>query len=69
MERYAPTIKDLAPRDLVSRAMYLEVREGRGCGPKKDHVLLDLTHLPPRSLRRSSRTSPSSAASTWGWTP
>jgi succinate dehydrogenase / fumarate reductase, flavoprotein subunit len=52
MERYAPTIKDLAPRDMVSRAMYLEVREGRGCGPKKDHVLLDLTHLPPEVIER-----------------
>ena len=52
MERYAPTIKDLAPRDLVSRAMYLEVREGRGCGPKKDHVLLDLTHLPPEIIEK-----------------
>jgi len=52
MERYAPTIKDLAPRDLVSRAMYLEVREGRGVGPKKDHVLLDLTHLPPEVIEK-----------------
>ncbi len=52
MERYAPTIKDLAPRDLVSRAMYLEVREGRGAGPKKDHVLLDLTHLPPEVIEK-----------------
>jgi succinate dehydrogenase / fumarate reductase flavoprotein subunit len=52
MERYAPTIKDLAPRDVVSRAMYLEVREGRGCGPKKDHVLLDLTHLPPEVIEK-----------------
>ena len=45
MERYAPTIKDLAPRDMVSRAMANEMREGRGCGPDKDHLLLDLTHL------------------------
>jgi len=45
MERYAPTIKDLAPRDMVSRAMYLEVREGRGVGPEKDYILLDLTHI------------------------
>lgn len=45
MERYAPTIKDLAPRDMVSRAMYLEIREGRGCGPNKDYVHLDLTHI------------------------
>ena len=45
MERYAPTIKDLAPRDMVSRAMYLEVREGRGVGPDRDYILLDLTHI------------------------
>jgi succinate dehydrogenase / fumarate reductase flavoprotein subunit len=45
MERYAPTIKDLAPRDMVSRAMYLEIREGRGAGEEKDHILLDLTHI------------------------
>ncbi|MCL6568693.1 MAG: FAD-binding protein, partial [Meiothermus silvanus] len=52
MERYAPTIKDLAPRDMVARAMYLEVREGRGVGPRKDHVLLDLTHLPPETIHK-----------------
>lgn len=45
MERYAPTIKDLAPRDMVSRAMYFEIREGRGCGPDKDYLHLDLTHI------------------------
>ena len=45
MERYAPTIKDLAPRDMVSRAMYLEMREGRGAGDDKDYILLDLTHI------------------------
>ena len=45
MERYAPTIKDLAPRDMVSRAMYLEVREGRGAGEDRDYILLDLTHI------------------------
>jgi len=50
MERYAPTIKDLAPRDIVARAMATEVREGRGCGPNSDYVLLDLTHLPPEQL-------------------
>jgi succinate dehydrogenase / fumarate reductase flavoprotein subunit len=50
MERYAPTIKDLAPRDMVSRAIYTEVRQGRGCGPHKDYVLLDLTHLPKEQL-------------------
>jgi succinate dehydrogenase / fumarate reductase flavoprotein subunit len=52
MERYAPTIKDLAPRDMVARAMYQEVREGRGAGPRKDHVLLDLTHLPPEVVEK-----------------
>jgi succinate dehydrogenase / fumarate reductase flavoprotein subunit len=50
MERYAPTIKDLAPRDMVARAMANEVREGRGAGPNKDYVLLDLTHLPPEVI-------------------
>ena len=50
MERYAPTIKDLAPRDIVARSMANEVREGRGCGPNKDYVLLDLTHLEPSHI-------------------
>jgi succinate dehydrogenase / fumarate reductase flavoprotein subunit len=50
MERYAPTIKDLAPRDIVARSMALEVREGRGAGPHKDYVLLDLTHLPREQI-------------------
>ncbi|MFN3394101.1 MAG: FAD-binding protein, partial [Candidatus Thermochlorobacter sp.] len=45
MERYAPTVKDLAPRDMISRSMYLEVREGRGVGKNKDYINLDLTHL------------------------
>ena len=45
MERYAPTIKDLAPRDIVARSMVMEVLEGRGAGPEKDYVLLDCTHL------------------------
>ena len=45
MERYAPTIKDLAPRDIVARCMVQEVAEGRGAGPEKDYVLLDCTHL------------------------
>jgi succinate dehydrogenase / fumarate reductase, flavoprotein subunit len=45
MERYAPTIKDLAPRDIISRCMVQEVAEGRGAGPEKDYVLLDCTHL------------------------
>ncbi len=50
MERYAPTIKDLAPRDMVARAMANEVREGRGCGPDKSYVHLDLTHLPREQI-------------------
>lgn len=50
MERYAPTIKDLAPRDIVARSMANEVREGRGVGPNKDYVLLDLTHLEPEHI-------------------
>ncbi|XP_039252040.2 succinate dehydrogenase [ubiquinone] flavoprotein subunit, mitochondrial-like [Styela clava] len=50
MERYAPTAKDLASRDVVSRSMTLEIREGRGCGPNKDHVYLQLHHLPPQQL-------------------
>lgn len=45
MERYAPSVKDLAPRDMVSRAMTLEIREGRGVGPEKDHIYLHLEHL------------------------
>jgi succinate dehydrogenase / fumarate reductase flavoprotein subunit len=45
MERYAPTLKDLAPRDFVSRSMDQEIKEGRGCGPNKDYILLDMTHL------------------------
>jgi len=50
MERYAPTVKDLAPRDMVSRAMTLEIREGRGVGPNKDHINLHLDHLDPKML-------------------
>merc|ERR1740121_442365 len=50
MERYAPNAKDLASRDVVSRAMTMEIREGRGCGPDKDHVYLHLDHLPPEIL-------------------
>ena len=51
MERYAPTAKDLASRDVVSRAMTVEIREGRGCGPDKDHIYLNLHHLPPSVLK------------------
>ncbi len=50
MERYAPTYKDLASRDVVSRCMTLEIREGRGVGPNKDHIHLNLNHLPPETL-------------------
>ena len=50
MERYAPTYKDLAPRDYVSRSMTLEIREGRGVGEHKDHIHLHLNHLPPETL-------------------
>ncbi|RWS14824.1 succinate dehydrogenase [ubiquinone] flavoprotein subunit-like protein [Dinothrombium tinctorium] len=50
MERYAPVAKDLASRDVVSRAMTIEIREGRGCGPEKDHVYLQLHHLPAEQL-------------------
>jgi len=47
MERYTPTLKDLAPRDIVSRSMATEIREGRGAGPNKDYLYLDITHLEP----------------------
>ncbi len=47
MERYTPTLKDLAPRDIVARSMATEIREGRGAGPNKDYLYLDITHLEP----------------------
>ncbi len=50
MERYAPSVKDLASRDVVSRAMTIEINEGRGVGPNKDHILLHLEHLDPQVL-------------------
>merc|ERR1712127_1132388 len=50
MARYAPSAKDLASRDVVSRAMTVEINEGRGVGPNKDHVYLHLDHLPPELL-------------------
>ncbi|MEN9017077.1 MAG: succinate dehydrogenase flavoprotein subunit, partial [Hellea sp.] len=50
MERYAPSVKDLAPRDMVSRAMVMEIREGRGVGKDKDHIYLHLDHLDPKVL-------------------
>ena len=52
MERYAPNAKDLASRDVVSRAMTTEINEGRGCGPNKDYVLLDITHLDPATIMK-----------------
>ncbi|AEG93913.1 succinate dehydrogenase flavoprotein subunit [Ramlibacter tataouinensis] len=52
MERYAPTLKDLAPRDFVSRAMDQEIKEGRGCGPNKDYVLLKLDHLGAETIHK-----------------
>ena len=52
MERYAPTLKDLAPRDFVSRCMDQEIKEGRGCGPKKDHILLKLDHLGAETIHK-----------------
>ena len=50
MYRYAPTALDLASRDVVSRSMTMEIREGRGVGPEKDHIHLHLNHLPPEVL-------------------
>ena len=52
MERYAPTYKDLAPRDFVSRSMDQEIKEGRGAGPRKDHVLLKLDHLGAETIMK-----------------
>jgi len=52
MERYAPTLKDLAPRDFVSRSMDQEIKEGRGVGPHKDHVMLDLRHIGADTIRK-----------------
>ena len=52
MERYAPTLKDLAPRDFVSRCMDQEIKEGRGCGPDKDYIVLDMTHLGAETIMK-----------------
>merc|ERR1711971_879071 len=52
MERYAPVAKDLASRDVVSRSMTIEIMEGRGCGPEKDHCVLQLHHLTPEQLNQ-----------------
>ena len=63
MERYAPSAKDLASRDVVSRAMTIEIREGRGVGPKKDHIFLHLDHLDPKSWPSGCPASPRPRAS------
>ncbi|PIE47383.1 MAG: succinate dehydrogenase flavoprotein subunit [Gammaproteobacteria bacterium] len=52
MERYAPTVKDLAPRDLVSRSMDQEIKEGRGCGPNGDYIVMDMTHLGAETIMK-----------------
>jgi succinate dehydrogenase / fumarate reductase, flavoprotein subunit len=52
MERYAPTLKDLAPRDFISRCMDQEIKEGRGCGPNKDYIVLDMTHLGAETIMK-----------------
>jgi len=52
MERYAPTLKDLAPRDFISRCMDQEIKEGRGCGPNKDYIHLDMTHLGAETIMK-----------------
>ena len=68
MERYAPTVKDLASRDVVSRAMAMEIYEGRGCGKNKDHVLLKIDHIGAEKIMEnclaSARFPSSSPAST-----
>ena len=59
MERYAPHAKDLASRDVVSRSMAMEIREGRGVGEHKDHIFLHLDHIDPKILARAAcRASP-----------
>jgi len=52
MERYAPVAKDLASRDIVCRSMTLEIMAGRGVGPEKDHLHLQLSHLPPEQIQK-----------------
>ena len=52
MERYAPTLKDLAPRDFISRCMDQEIKEGRGCGPHGDYIVLDMTHLGAETIAK-----------------
>jgi succinate dehydrogenase / fumarate reductase flavoprotein subunit len=66
MERYAPAARDLAPTDVISRAMANEIREGRGCGPGSDHVLLDLTQLPPERWGSATATAAGLASTQLG---
>jgi len=69
MERYAPNAKDLASRDVVSRSMTMEIREGRGVGPNKDHIFLHLDHLDPKILHeRLPGISESAKGSSPAWT-
>merc|ERR1719352_642828 len=68
MERYAPSAKDLASRDVVSRSMTLEIREGRGVGKEKDHIYLHLNHIPPRRWRSACRASRKRRPSSPAWT-
>lgn len=67
MERYAPHYKDLASRDVVSRSMIIEIREGRGVGEHKDHILLDLTHLGPSMIQENCLALPRVPASLLAW--
>ena len=53
MEKYAPTAKDLASRDVVSRSMAIEIKEGRGMGENKDHLHLHIDHIDPKNYRKS----------------
>lgn len=67
MERYAPHYKDLASRDVVSRSMIIEIREGRGVGEHKDHILLDLTHLGPSMIQENCLALPRVRVSSLAW--
>ena len=68
MERYAPTAKDLASRDVVSRAMTIEINEGRGYGADKDHIHLHLEHLDPKLLNERLPGISETARSSPAWT-
>ena len=67
MERYAPTAKDLASRDVVCRAMTMEIREGRGVGKEKDHIFLHLDHLPPGACVGGGPRWVDGGLGIWGW--